>query len=73
MRVGQWEYKREDEAESEAEVKSAVLLVGMDTTKDVYKGVQDRQSRDSEWCDMKKHEGNTSCLPRTYENRIITQ
>ena len=64
--VRQWEYKSEDEAES------AVLLVGVDSTEDGYKSVHKRRSWRSEWCDVKEHQGNTLCLPRTYENHIIT-
>ena len=70
--VRHWEYKSEDEAESEVEDESAVLLVDVDSTEDGYKSAQKRRSWRSEWCDVKEHEANTLCLPRTYENRIIT-
>lgn len=63
----QWEYQSEDEDES------VVLLVGVDSTEDEYKSVQNRQSWSSEWCDVKNHGGNTLCLPRTYEKRNIAQ
>ena len=72
VRVRQWEYKSVDEAESEVEDESALLLVSVDSTEDGYKSVPKRLSWRSEWCDVKEHEVNTLCLPRTYENRIIT-
>ena len=59
--------------ESEVEDEGADFAEGMYSTGDEYKNVQNRQSCRSEWCDVKEHEINTSSLPRTCENRIITR